>query len=139
MTDATRTRFSVTGEFLTAAAFLIATVVFGALVVRELRVAPRAFAVSGQSPAVSESVPADAVSVPALMLGEANQIRVGDRVDEAVARLGAGVKLVGRSVGESLLGPREIRSYDLAGTKFILVLEPFERRGEPRVAAIYLQ
>jgi hypothetical protein len=64
---------------------------------------------------------------------------VGDRVDEAVARLGAGVKLVGRSVGQGLLGSREIRSYDLSGTKFILVLEPFERRGEPRVAAIYLR
>src|ERR1700736_1183276 len=107
MTDATRTRFSVTGEFLIAAAFLIATVVVGALVVRELRVAPRAFSVPSQSPATSESVPPDAVSVPSLMLGEANQIRVGDRVEEAVARLGAGVKLVGRSVGESLLGTRE--------------------------------
>jgi hypothetical protein len=139
MTDATRTRFSVTGEFLVAAAFLGATVLIGALVVRELRVAPRAFAASDQSPATSESVPPDAVSVPALMLGEANQIHVGDPVDAAVARLGPGVKLVGRSLTQGLLGPREIRSYDLSGTKFILVLEPFERRGEPRVAAIYLQ
>jgi hypothetical protein len=139
MSDATRTRFSVSGDFLVAAAFLIATVVVGALVVRELRVAPRAFAASDPSSAPSESVPPDAVSVPALMLGESNQIRVGDRVDEAMARLGAGVKLAGRSVGQGLLGPREIRSYDLSGTKFILVLEPFERRGEPRVAAIYLQ
>jgi hypothetical protein len=138
MTDATRTRLSVTGEFLTAALFLVATVVIGALVVRELRVAPRAFA-PDPSPPTSESVPPDAVSVPALMLGEANWIRVGDRVDQALARLGAGVKLVGRSVGQGLLGSREIRSYDLSGTKFILVLEPFERRGEPRVAAIYLQ
>jgi hypothetical protein len=139
MSDATRTRFSVTGEFLVAAAFLIATVVIGALVVRELRVAPRAFAASDQLSATSDSVPPDAVSVPALMLGEANQIRVGDRVDEAVARLGPGVKLVAQSVAQGLLGPREIRSYDLSGTKFILVLEPFERRGEPRVAAIYLR
>jgi hypothetical protein len=139
MTDATRTRLSVTGEFLVAAAFLIATVVIGALVVRELRVAPRAFGGPDQSPPTSELVPPEAVSVPALMLGEANRITVGDRVEEAVARLGTGVKLVGRSVSQSVLGPREIRSYDLSGTKFILVLEPFERRGEPRVAAIYLQ
>jgi len=46
--------------------------------------------------------------------------------------------VVGR-IGRGPLGAREIRSYQLAGTKFILVFEPFERRGEPRVAAIYLQ
>ena len=33
MIDATRTRFSVSGEFLVAAAFLIASLVIGALVV----------------------------------------------------------------------------------------------------------
>ena len=31
--------------------------------------------------------------------------------------------------------PAEIRSYELSGTRFILVFEPFERSGEPRVAA----
>ena len=38
-----------------------------------------------------------------------------------------------------LVGVREVRAYQLAGTKFILVFEPFERHGAPRVAAIYLQ
>ena len=37
------------------------------------------------------------------------------------------------------LGPREIRNYVLAGTKFTIVAEPFERNGALRIASIYLQ
>ena len=36
------------------------------------------------------------------------------------------------------LGERLTRFYEYAGFRFILVYEPFERNGEPRVAAIYL-
>jgi hypothetical protein len=79
------------------------------------------------------------VSIPTLVLGAANEIRVGDLVEPALARLGADVKLVTQTASRGLLGPREIRSYDLSGTRFTLVLEPFERGGETRVAAIYLQ
>src|SRR5207244_6862147 len=42
MLEATRTRISFSGEVLTAAAFLAATVLVGLLIVRELRVAPPA-------------------------------------------------------------------------------------------------
>jgi hypothetical protein len=137
---ATGSRLRFSGEWLAAAAFLVATLVVGSLVVRELRVAPRAFAdVGEQSGTTSAAVPPDAVSVPKLMLGAANEIGVGDRVDAAVARLGAGVVLVKTAVERGPLGPREVRSYELSGTRFILVLEPFERGGEPMVAAIYLQ
>ena len=141
LTDATRTRLSFTGEFLIAATFLLATALFGSLAVRELRVAPSAPSApaSGQPAPPAEAVPPDAVSIPTLALGEANEIRVGDLVDPALARFGADVKLVRQTTGPGLLGPREVRSYDLSGTKFMLVLEPFERGGEPRVAAIYLQ
>ena len=133
-----RRRFS--GEWLAAAAFLAATLVVGSLVVRELRVAPQAFSdVVEQSSSTSAAVPPEAVSVPKLMLGEANEVGVGDRVDAAVARLGAGVVLIKTAVEHGPLGPREVRSYELSGTRFILVLEPFERGGEPLVAAIYLQ
>ncbi len=137
---ATRPRLGSSGEWLTAAVFLAATLLVGSLVVRELRGLPRAFSGPAEPPAVaSEAVPPEAVSVPALMLGAANEIRVGDRADAAVSRLDAGVVLVKTTVEGGPLGPREVRSYELSGTRFILVFEPFERRGEPRVAAIYLQ
>jgi hypothetical protein len=137
---ATGTRFRVSGEWLTAAAFLAATLVVGALVARELRGTPQAFADgTEQSATISADVPADAVSVPKLMLGEAHEIRVGDRTEDALARLDAGVVLIKTALEQGPLGPREVRSYELSGTRFILVLEPFERRGAPRVAAIYLQ
>ena len=140
LTDATRTRLTFTGETLIAATFLIATALFGLLVVRELRVAPRAVAAEATQPAsAAEEAPANSVSIPTLVLGEANEIRVGDLVQPALARFGADVKLVKQATSRGLLGPREIRSYDLSGTKFTLVLEPFERGGQPRVAAIYLQ
>jgi hypothetical protein len=84
-------------------------------------------------------MPADAVSVPTLMLGAGNEIRVGDARDAALARLDKTVTLIKQSEERGPLGAREIRAYQLAGTNFILVFEPFERRGAPRVAAIYLQ
>ena len=36
-------------------------------------------------------------------------------------------------------GERVTRFYERAGTRFVLVFEPFERNAEARVAAIYLQ
>ena len=137
---AARPRFSSAGEWLTAASFLAATLLVGSLVVRELRVAPRAAASTVEPPgSTSAAVPPEAVSVPTLMLGAANEIHVGDRLDDAVARFEPGVVLVHVAAEPGPLGPREVRAYELSGTRFILVLEPFERRGVPRVAAIYLQ
>jgi hypothetical protein len=138
LTDATRTRLSFTGEFFIAAGFLVATAVVGLLIVREIRVEPRPLTTATE-PAPVEAVPPDSISIPALMLGETTQIRVGDRAEPALARLGAGATLIRQTSSRGVLGPRELRSYDLSGTKFMLVLEPFERGGEPRVAAIYLQ
>ncbi len=138
--DVTRTRPSISGDWLIAAALLGATVLVGVLVVRELRVAPRAVAATTEPmSATSVSVPSDAVSVPTLMLGAGNEIRVGDARGDALARLDATVTLVKQAEDRGPLGAREIRAYQLAGTRFILVFEPFERRGAPRVAAIYLQ
>ena len=47
--------------------------------------------------------------------------------------------LVRQSEERGPLGPRETRVLQLGGTNFILVFEPFERKGESKVAAIYLQ
>jgi hypothetical protein len=138
--EATRPRSSLSGDWFIAAALLAATLLVGVLVVRELRVAPRAVtAASEPVGATSVSVPSDAVSVPTLMLGAGKEIRVGDPRVETLARLDAAVTLVKQAEEQGPLGVREIRAYQLAGTKFILVFEPFERRGAPRVAAIYLQ
>ena len=138
--EVTRTPSGISGDWLTAAALLAATFLVGVLVVRELRVAPRAVAATTEpASATSVAVPSDAVSVPTLMLGAGNEIRVGDARGDALARLDAAVTLVRQAEERGPLGLREIRAYQLAGTKFILVFEPFERRGAPRVAAIYLQ
>jgi len=138
--EATRQRPSVSGDWFIAAVLLAATLLVGVLVVRELRVAPRAVPLATEPASTpSVSVPSDAVSVPTLMLGAGNEIRVGDARADALARLDASVTLVTQAEERGPLGVREIRAYQLAGTKFILVFEPFERRGAPRVAAIYLQ
>ena len=136
---AARTRLSSAGEWVMAAVFLAATLLVGSLVVRELRVEPRAIADPAEPRPASGAVPPEAVSVPTLLLGAANEIHVGDRVDDAIARLEANVVLVNTAMERGPLGPREVRAYELSGTRFILVLEPFEPRGVPRVAAIYLQ
>ena len=135
--DATRTRLSFTGDWLMAAAFLVGTVLVALLIVRELRGAG-ASAPSSVIPDAA-AIPAEAVSVPALAMGEARELRVGDSGVGALERLGQKVTLLSKITERGPLGDREVRSYQLAGTRFILVLEPFERGGELRVAGIYLQ
>ncbi len=136
--DAIRTRISFAGEWLTAGLFLVATFVVGTLVVRELRTLPPPAPVAA-APAANEAVPADAVSVPALMQGTADEVKVGDRAADALRRIGAAAVLVSEARARGPLGARAIRSYELGGTRFILILEPFEQNGEPRVAGIYLR
>ena len=136
--DAPRHRLSFGGEWLTAVVFLVGTLLVGLLIVRELRVVPAAVPAQRASSSAA-AVPADAVSVPTLMAGGAHEIKVGDRAADALTQLGAAVNLVQQTEERGPIGPREIRSYQLSGTRFILVFEPFERRGELRVAAIYLQ
>jgi len=135
--ELTRTRLSFPLEWITAALLLLATIVVGSLIVRELRTTPAA----RQSTAAGKAtwtVPPDAVSVPALMLGEGNQVTVGDTAASAALKLG-GAAILTDTIEEGPLGRREIRAYDLSGTRFIVVLEPFERKGVSRVAAIYLR
>jgi len=137
--NAPRPRFSFTGEWLTAALLLIGTLLVGLLIVRELRVAPAAATQPEPASSSVAAVPADAVSVPTLMVGGAHEIKVGDRAADALTQLVSPVTLVRQTFERGPIGTREIRSYQLAGTQFILVFEPFERKGELRVAAIYLQ
>jgi hypothetical protein len=137
--DASRTRLSFAGDWLMAAAFLAGTLLVAVLIVRGLRSAPSAAESTQRLTVTTAAVPADAVSVPTLMVGEGYELRIGDGAADAVARVGPKVTLLSKVTERGPLGDREIRSYQLGGTRFILVLEPFERGGAPRVAGIYLQ
>ena len=136
---ATRPRFALGAEWLTACAFLVATIVVTVLVVRALRPAPPGFVRPAQPAATAMSVPPQAVSVPTLVLG-VQEIRVGDSQSQAIDQLAAAKVVTLKSTEEvGLLGRREVRSYQLGATRFLVVIEPFERGGAPRVAAIYLE
>jgi hypothetical protein len=139
VTEATRARLSFAGEWLTAAAFLVTTVLVGVLIVRQLRVAPQASSIPSEAAASTAAAPAsivplDAVQAPSLALSAGGEIRVGQTRPDALATLDASANLLKETTERGPLGPREVRSYE----GFTLVFEPFERRGEPRVAAIYL-
>jgi hypothetical protein len=136
-----RVRLGSALEWLIAAMFLVATVAVATLIIRELRVAPPAV-VSAQPatvPAVPAGVPARAISVPVLLLLDGHQVRVGDSVEDVARALGRNAE-VGRQIADrGALGDRLTRFYEHAGTRFVLVFEPFERHGSLRVAGIYLQ
>jgi hypothetical protein len=137
-----RFRLAPLVEWLVAAAFLCGTVAVASLVVRELRGPVR---ISAAAPAarvvvasVPPAVPARAVSVPVLPFLDGKEIRVGDTAVAVAARLGRAAEVGKQDVDRGTLGERLTRFYEYAGSKFILVFEPFERNGEARVAAIYL-
>jgi len=137
-----RVRFAPTVEWLVAAVFLAATLAVGLLLVREFRSPPAVV----PAPSVAEptagtglTVPERAVSVPALLLMDGAQVRIGDTAEHVRQVIGTSSQ-VGAPVTEPApLGPRTIQTYERQGTRFVLVFEPFERKGEPRVAGIYLQ
>lgn len=140
--DVIRARFGSALEWIVAAGFLIATLAVGSLIVRELRT------VTNVQPARAEErgpsmppagVPARAISVPVLLLLDGKEIRVGDSVEHVAGLLGRGAEVGSQTAEPAALGMRLTRFYEHAGTRFILVFEPFERNGRPRVAAIYIQ
>lgn len=137
--DATRPHLSFPAEWIAATIFLIATLAVGTLIVGQLRVQPGPVPrdTVGATPS-QPSIPADAVAVPKLMLGDGLGLEVGETSDQAEAKL-SGASMTAQVVERGPLGSREVRSYEVAGTRFIVVLEPFERNGAPRVAAIYLR
>jgi vacuolar-type H+-ATPase catalytic subunit A/Vma1 len=138
----TRIRFGSAIEWVLASVFILGTCGIGSIVVREMRTVSAAMpVVAREAPAAvtPAGVPARAVSVPVLLLSDGQTVRVGDRVSQIAARLGRQAE-VGKQMAEpARLGERLTRFYEHAGTRFVLVFEPFERDGEPRVAAIFLQ
>ena len=134
-------RFASLFEWLIAAAFLVATIVVGSLVVREIRFTPPARTLPAARPLVASippGVPARAVSVPVLPFLDGKEIRIGETVSAVASRLGRAAEIGRQDVDRGSLGERLTRFYEYSGSRFILVFEPFERNGEARVAAIYL-
>jgi hypothetical protein len=137
-----RVRLAPTLEWVVAAVFLAATLLVGMLLVRELQSTPA----EAPMPVTSEptasgppAVPERAISVPSLLLADGRQVRIGDTAEQVQQTLGASAESGPAVVESGPLGPRTIRTYERQGTRFLLVFEPFERKGAPRVAGIYLQ
>ena len=128
-------------EWVVAVLFLGATVLVGSMILRELRPTPPVRAVQAARPVVASipgAVPARAVSVPVLPFLDGKEIRIGETVSAVAARLGRAAESGRQEVDRGSLGERLTRFYEYAGSRFIVVFEPFERNGEARVAAIYL-
>ena len=116
-----------------AAALVAVTVLVGSIVVRELRFAPWDLRATS-APAIATVMPAEAISVPMLVLTAGREVHVGELRASALDSLGS-MRLVKRAEESAPLGTREVRAYQ----GVTLVFEPFERAGDSRVAAIYLQ
>ncbi len=128
-------------EWLVAAAFLCATVAVGSLIVQELRGPVQTRPAAAPRPLVTSlpaAVPARAVSVEVLPFLDGKEIRVGETAAAVAARLGRAAESGRQDVDRGNLGERLTRFYEYGGTRFIVVFEPAERNGEPRVIGIYL-
>lgn len=137
-----RIRVAPAFEWLVAGAFLLATIAVALLLVRELQgpagAGPGAPVTRPLVAPVPPSVPAGAVSVPVLPFVDGTEIRVGERAAAVAARLGPDAARGPAAIDRGTLGDRQARPYEYQGSRFILVMEAFERNGETRVAAIYL-
>ena len=141
--DALRLRLASALEWGIAAAFLAATLAVASMIFQDLRgpgVLRAASAPVEAAPvaAIPAAVPAGAVSVPVLPFRDGKEIRVGDTAAAVMAKLGRTAESGREEADRGRLGQRLTRFYEYAGFRFVLVYEPFERRGEPRVTAIYL-
>src|SRR5687767_11638413 len=128
-------------EWLIAAAFLCATIAVGSLIVQGLRSPAPPRPSQAARPVVTSipsAVPARAVSVPVLPFLDGKEIRVGETASTVASRLGRAAESGRQEVDRGNLGERLTRFYEYGGSRFIVVFEPFERNGEPRVIGIYL-
>lgn len=136
-----RLRLGPVFEWVVAALFLLATVFVGSMILRQLRPTPTPTIAQAARPIVASipaAVPPRAVSVPVLPFLDGKEVRVGETVSTVATRLGRAAESGRQEIDRGSLGERLTRFYEYAGSRFILVFEPFERNGEARVAAIYL-
>ena len=138
-----RLRLAPILEWFVAASFLFATFAVGSMILNGLRPAAapaRATAPTARTlvASIPASVPVRAVSVPVLPFIDGKEVRVGETVSAVAARLGRSAESGKQEVDRGKFGERMTRFYEYAGSRFILVFEPFELNGEARVAGIYI-
>jgi hypothetical protein len=141
--DALRLRLASALEWGVAAAFLAATLAVASLILQDMRgPSVRAAAAPAEAAAsvtaIPAAIPSGAVSVPVLPFRDGKEIRVGDTAAAVTSRLGRAAESGREESDRGRLGQRLTRFYEYAGFRFIVVYEPFERNGEPRIGAIYL-
>ena len=141
--EATRQRVRALIEWAVAVTFIAALLALGSLAVREFRTVSALAAVAATdvipAPVSPAGVPPRAVSVPMLLLSDGKEVRVGETISAIADHLGLQAVAGKQAIERAVYGQRLTRFYDHVGTRFVLVFEPFEQNGEPRVAAIYLQ
>ncbi len=141
--DKSRIRIRAIAEWLIASVMIASMVAAASVVVREFP------AVGGVRPVMAREAPAPvpptpagipsrSVSVPVLVLPDGDELRVGETVSAVGRLLGTGADIAPPSLERGPNGARTTRYYERAGTRFVLVFEPFEPDAEARVAAIYL-
>ena len=135
-----RPRLAPTGEWLVATLFLLATIGVSMLILRELctPVVLPATAAEVEPAEVPASIPPQAVLVSSLLLMDGSVIHVGD-TEARIAEQLRTATLEGSAEDRGAIGRRITRAYLFEGTRFLLVFEPFERRGALRVAGIYIR
>ena len=141
--EASRSRVESILEWAVAAIFVLGVIAVGTVAIREFRTVSTVMPVLARETvtpmaAAPAGVPPRAVSVPILLLSDGLAVRVGESLSLIVERLGRAAE-AGQAVERAPYGERLTRLYEYAGSKFVLVFEPFQRDTEPRVAAIYLQ
>ena len=134
-------RFGPVVEWVIAAAFLCGTVAVASLIVQELRAPIPTRPAAAPRPLVTSlpsAVPSRSVSVQVLPFLDGKEIRVGETASAVAARLGRAAESGRQDVDRASFGERLTRFYEYGGTRFIVVFEPLERNGEPRISGIYL-
>ena len=141
--DTGRVRVHAIAEWVIASAFIMAMLAGASVVVREIRTVSVPPVMAREAPApvrpTPAGIPSRAVSVPVLLLSDGKELRVGETVSAVDRLLGANADAAPPSLERGPNGERVTRFYERAGTRFVLVFEPFERNAEARVAAIYLR
>ena len=140
--DAARFGFGAIVEWAVAAAAILAVVALASFADREVRTVTAVTPViAREAPpqviAAPAAIPPGAISVPLLLLSDGTKINIGDTASQVAARLGHNEESAPPSVERAPHGERLTRTYEHQGLRFRLVLEPFDKGSEPRVAAIY--
>ncbi len=129
-------------QWALAAVFLVAAVVVGTSVVRELRGvtggATSSAAAAAESPPPT-SIPAGAISLPVLLFDDDKGIRVGDTATHIAVLLGRSAEVGRYEVDTAVNGERLTRFYEYRGSRFVLVFTLTESHQDPTVTAIYRQ